>query len=127
MSQTSATPVPAMPEVGAATNLAADPLPVLNGKEAIRIGGDVKAPERIRYVPPVYPEIAANANVGGVVIINALIDDEGNVVQAKVIRSVPLLDQASLDAVLQWKYVPTRVNGVAVPVVMTVTVNFSLR
>jgi len=48
-------------------------------------------------------------------------------VNLRVLRSVPLLDQAATDAVRQWEFTPTRLNGVAVPVVMTVTVNFTLR
>jgi TonB family protein len=97
-----------------------------NGKPIVRIGGVIKAPERTKYVAPGYPEIAQAANVTGIVIIEALVDEEGNVGTAKVVKSIPLLDQAALDAVMQWKYTPTLLNGAPVPVVMTVTVNFSI-
>jgi len=57
-------------------------------------------------------------------IVEATIGADGKVIDAKVLRSVPLLDQAALDAVRQWEYAPTLLNGVPVPVVMTVTINF---
>jgi periplasmic protein TonB len=60
------------------------------------------------------------------VIIEATIDERGNVARAQVLKSIPLLDEAALTAVRQWKFTPTRLNGVAVPIVMTVTVNFKL-
>jgi protein TonB len=93
----------------------------------IRIGGNVKAPAKIRDVRPVYPPIAQAARVQGVVIIEAVIDPDGNVAEARVLRSIPLLDQAALDAVKEWKYVPTSLNGVPQAVIMTVTVNFALQ
>jgi TonB family protein len=93
----------------------------------VRIGGDVKAPERVKYVAPVYPEVAQTSRVAGVIVVEALIDEAGNVSMAKVLKSIPLLDQAAIDAVLQWKYTPTLLNGAAVPVVMTVTINFTLQ
>ena len=60
-------------------------------------------------------------------IIEATIDQGGKVTETRVLRSIPLLDQAALDAVRQWEYEPTLLNGVAVPVIMTVTVNFTLQ
>ena len=93
---------------------------------AVRVGGKIKPPIKMNDVAPVYPAIAKNANVSGVVIIEATIGTDGKVIDAKVLRSVPLLDQAALDAVRQWEYAPTLLNGVPVPVVMTVTINFKL-
>jgi periplasmic protein TonB len=78
-------------------------------------------------VKPAYPPEAEAARVQGVVILEATIGTDGRVADAKVLRSIPLLDQAALDAVRQWEYAPTRLNGQAVPVIMTVTVNFSLQ
>lgn len=92
----------------------------------VRAGGAVKPPVKIKDAQPTYPSIARDARVSGAVVIEATIDNEGNVADAKVVRSVPLLDQAALDAVQQWKYQPSVQNGTAVPVVMTVTVNFTL-
>jgi protein TonB len=78
-------------------------------------------------VQPVYPAIAQSARVQGVVVIEAVIGTDGKVRDAKVLRSIPLLDQAAVEAVRQWEYTPSRLNGVPVPVIMTVTVNFTLR
>jgi periplasmic protein TonB len=78
-------------------------------------------------VNPVYPPIAQSARVQGVVIVEAIIGPDGRVTEAKVLRSIPLLDAAALDAVKQWVYTPTLLNGVPVPVIMTVTVNFTLQ
>jgi protein TonB len=74
----------------------------------------------------VYPAVAQDAGVQGVVIIEALIGVSGKVTNARVLRSVPLLDQAALDAVMLWEFTPTRLNGELVPVIMTVTVQFTL-
>ena len=76
---------------------------------------------------PVYPPIAQSARVQGVVIIEATIGPDGGVQNARVLRSIPLLDQAALDAVKQWVFTPTLLNGVPVPVIMTVTVQFTLQ
>ena len=99
--------------------------PFVDGVQAIRIGGGIKTPTKIRDVKPVYPPEALEANVAGVVIVEALIDAQGNVHNAQVLRSIPMLDQAAVEAVKQWQFMPTLLNGVAVPVVMTVTVNFT--
>ena len=91
---------------------------------AVRVGGKIKAPTKIKDVKPVYPAIAQSARVAGAVVIEATIGPDGKVIDAKVLRSVPLLDQAALDAVRQWEYTPTLLNGVPVPVRVTVTINF---
>lgn len=92
----------------------------------IRVGGNIKVPTKIRNVSPVYPAEAKAANVQGIVIIEARIDAEGRVTETHVLRSIPLLDQAAVDAVSQWEFVPTLMNGKPVPVIMTVTVNFTM-
>jgi protein TonB len=104
-----------------------DPLPPPVEREPIRVGGRISRPERVRYVAPVYPPIARAAQVEGVVIIEAVLGAEGQVREARILKSVPLLDAAALAAVEQWQFTPTLLNGQAVPVVMTVTVVFSLR
>jgi protein TonB len=91
---------------------------------AVRVGGKIEPPIKMNDVKPVYPAIAQNAGVTGVVIIEATIGADGKVIDAKVLRSIPMLDEAALDAVRQWEYKPTLLNGVAVPVIMTVTINF---
>jgi protein TonB len=71
--------------------------------------------------------MAQSARVQGVVMLEATIGVEGRVQDVRVLRSIPLLDQAAIDAVKQWQYTPTTLNGVPVPVVMTVTVTFALQ
>jgi len=93
----------------------------------VRVGGNIKPPTKTRDVKPVYPPIAQSARVQGVVIIEATIGADGRVKEAKVLRGQPLLDQAALDAVKQWQFTPTLLNNVPVPVIMTVTVNFTLQ
>jgi TonB family protein len=93
---------------------------------AYRTGGAIREPRKVHHVPAVYPEIARAARVEGVVILEATIDERGVVSGARVLRSVPLLDQAALSALRQWRYTPTLLNGVPVPVLMTVTFRFSL-
>jgi periplasmic protein TonB len=93
----------------------------------IPVGGDIKRPAKVRDVTPVYPAIAQAARVEGFVIIEAIIGPDGRVRDAKVLRSIQLLDQAALEAVRQWEFTPTLLNGVPVPIIMTVTVNFKLQ
>ncbi len=93
----------------------------------IRPGGDIKPPEKIRDVAPIYPPIAQAARSHGTVIIEAVIGVDGRVQDTRVLRSAPLLDEAALAAVRQWLYTPTRLNGQPVSVVMTVTVRFQLQ
>jgi len=98
--------------------------PARNGP--VRIGGRIQEPRKIKSVPPDYPEVAQQARVQGVVILEALISPEGQVTEVKVLRGIPLLDTAAIKAVQQWRYTPTYLDGEAVPVIMTVTVNFKL-
>lgn len=92
------------------------------GSGAIRVGGPVAAPRQISDVAPVYPEQARQANVRGIVILELTVGADGVVGQVRVLRSIPLLDAAAVDAVRQWRYEPTMLNGTTVPVLMTVTV-----
>ena len=94
-------------------------------KSAVRVGGRIKPPTKIKDVKPVYPAIAQSARIGGVVTIEATIGPDGKVIDAKVVRSIPMLDQAALDAVRQWEYTPALLNGKPVPVVVTATINFT--
>jgi protein TonB len=128
------TPVPGgLPGIGgrsAATDLLQGPpvtLATPPKPAPVRPGGDIKPPQRLVYVPPVYPPIAQTAKVEGLVILEATIDEQGIVRDVRVMRSIPLLDKAAIDAVTKWRYTPTRLNGVAVPIILTVTVSFSLR
>jgi TonB family protein len=99
---------------------------VVSGPAPVRVGGAIKQPIKTRHVNPVYPPIAQSARVQGVVIMEIVITPEGQVQDARVLRSIPLLDQAALDAVRQWEFTPTLLNGAPTPIIMTVTVQFSL-
>lgn len=92
----------------------------------VRVGGTIRPPRKITHVNPEYPVIAQQARVRGVVILEIVIDANGTVSNARILRSIPLLDAAALDAVRQWEFAPTLLNGAAVPVIMTATVQFSL-
>jgi protein TonB len=93
--------------------------------EAVRVGSTMRPPTKIKDVQPVYPAIAKSARVSGAVVIEAMIGTDGKVAEATVVKSIPLLDQAALDAVRQWEYTPSLLNGKPVPVVMTITINFT--
>jgi protein TonB len=103
------------------------PVKVASPDLPIRVGGLIRPPVKLAGQQPVYPPIAQSARVQGVVIIEATIGTDGHVVNAKLLRSIPLLDQAALDAVRTWSYSPTLLNGIPVAVIMTVTVQFSLQ
>jgi protein TonB len=94
--------------------------------QAVRVGGQIKEPKKLKNVNPTYPDIAKQARVQGVVILECTISPQGKVTDVKVLRGIPLLDAAAIEAVRQWVYSPTLLNGVPVPVIMTVTVNFRL-
>lgn len=101
------------------------PVPAPRAPEApVRVGGNIRTPRRIQDRQPVLPETARQAGVRGVVILEITIGPDGAVNDAKILNSIPLLDQAALDAVRGWRYEPTLLNGTPVPVIMTVTVNF---
>jgi protein TonB len=96
-------------------------------QKPVIVGGKIAAPRKLRDAAPIYPTIAQSARVQGMVILQATIGADGRVTDVTVLRSIPLLDQAAVDAVRQWEYSPTLLNGVPVPVVMSVTVSFALR
>ena len=93
----------------------------------IRVGANMQPPRKIKDVKPVYPAGALPARSQGAVVIEATIGTDGKVTAVKVIHSVPALDQAAIDAVRQWEYTPSFLNGAAVSVVMTVVVNFAMQ
>jgi TonB family protein len=93
---------------------------------ALRVGGSIPEPRKLKDVRPAYPPQAIQARVQGVVILECRISPAGRVVEVKPLRGIPLLTEAAVEAVRQWEYTPAELNGVAVPVIMTVTVNFKL-
>ena len=92
----------------------------------VRIVARSRRPAKTKHVNPAFPAIAQSARVQGVVILEVIVGTSGSVDNACVLRSIPLLDQAAIDAVRQWEFEPTLLNGQPVPVMMTVTVNFTL-
>ncbi|HET9317822.1 MAG TPA: energy transducer TonB, partial [Vicinamibacteria bacterium] len=102
------------------------PQEVKEEAQYIRVGGNIKAPKLIRNVQPEYPMLAQQARVQGFVILEARVGVDGAVQAARVIRSIPLLDEAALAAVQQWRYQPLLLNGTPMPFVLTVTVVFKI-
>jgi protein TonB len=118
------TPAPSRP-APPPTTVAATPPPAAPA-QPLHVGGPIAEPKKVKNVSPNYPAAARSARTQGMVILECTISPQGRVSDVRVLRGVPLLDEAAMDAVRQWEYEPTLVNGVPVPVVMTVTVNFKL-
>jgi protein TonB len=108
------------------TDVVPAPPPTPGPKQPVPVGGLVLPPKRIVDVAPIYPPIALAARKEGLVIIQATIDEDGIVREVKVLRSDPLFDQAAMDAVKQWRFTSPMLNKQKIPVVMTVTVGFTL-
>jgi periplasmic protein TonB len=106
---------------GLPTDVAPPPKPV------VRIGGLIKQPRLIHQVQPVYPDLAAQARLTAIVIMEARVGTDGRVQTVSVLRGAPLFDQAALDAVKQWRYQPLLLNGVPTEFILTVTINFNLK
>ena len=102
------------------------PVPTAKPNAPIRVGGRVKPPKALVQVHPEYPLLAKQARIQGQVQIDAILDEEGNVVEMRVVSGPPLLHQAALDALKQWKYEPVYLNDRPIAVEMIVTINFQL-
>jgi len=111
---------------GTGTSIPVPPPQQLAAKRIVRVGSNLKAPRQTFSVQPEYPALAKQTHIWGTVVVNAVIDEHGNVVGARALSGHPLLIPAALRAVLQWKYEPTLLNGTPVAVEMEVTVHFSL-
>jgi periplasmic protein TonB len=148
----SAAPIVEPPEIGAETDVAPIDVPIGDGfvdgpldlsgtvvsapaieppppatpAAPVRVGGAISPPQKLHHVAPEYPAIARSARVSGIVILEAVLGVDGAVRDVTVLRSIPLLDRAAVDAVRQWRFTPTLLNGQPVPVIMTVTVAFNL-
>jgi TonB family protein len=101
------------------------PLPPPQG--AVRVGGDAAQANLISTVTPTYPALARAARIQGVVLLQTFIDKAGSVVNLSVLSGHPLLNEAAIEAVRQWRYQPILLNGQPVDVVTTVTVNFTFQ
>ncbi len=94
---------------------------------ALRVGGAIKAPEKIKDVRAIYPPDALAAGIEGTVILEVKVDAQGRVAEAHVLKSIPALDQAALDAVRQWEFQPPLLNGQPTAVIMTTTISFQAK
>jgi TonB family protein len=117
----------ANPAVGALGGFVAERTPSAITPGRIRIGGNVAAANLVDRVLPFYPQEAREAKIQGVVILDAVINREGRVDSLKVIAGHPLLVQSAVDAVKQWRYNPTMIEGAPVEVQTTITVTFSFQ
>jgi len=95
-------------------------------KAPVRVGGNVRSPKVITRVEPQYPALAKQTHVEGVVVIDAILDDQGNVQDMKVVSGPALLYKAALDALAKWRYEPTYLNDQPVAVELLVTITFRL-
>jgi periplasmic protein TonB len=109
---------------GTGSAVAIEPVQAPLARGPFRVGEGLDRPRKIKYVEPVYPLRARKARVGGNVLIEATIGVDGKVHEARVVNSIAGLDQAALDAVRQWEFEPSRLNGVAVAVTMVIKVSF---
>jgi periplasmic protein TonB len=100
--------------------------PVPQAPQTVRVGGDVKPPVKTKNVQPVYPPVARENKVQGVVMLDVTVGTDGKVKDIKVLRSIKGLDDAAVQAVRGWEYKPTLVNGQPAQVITTVPVVFSL-
>jgi protein TonB len=92
----------------------------------VRVGTGIREPKKLVHVAPTYPELARVSRIEGKVTMEAILDVTGKVESVRVLSSQPLLEDAAVRAVRQWRYSPTLLNGVPVPVLMTITVVFTL-
>ena len=104
-------------------------IPCAQAQDRVVVAGQdgVAAPKRTKTVNPAYPQEALAQGVRGIVILEILIDPQGKVASAEVIRSIALLDEAALLAVRKWEYEVTKVGGQPVSVKLTVPITFALK
>lgn len=94
--------------------------------DPVRATGNIKAPKLVKKVEPLYPDEAKKAGIDGIVILEVTTDKEGLVQDVKVLRSIPALDDAAIEAIKQWVYEPMLIDGKPYGIVFTVTCNFKL-
>jgi protein TonB len=102
------------------------PAPPPPAPRVVRVGGQVKAPALVYRVEPVYPDLAVQARLGAIVIVEAFVDREGHVKSVTVLRGAPLFDEPAVAAVKQWRYKPLLLNGVPTEFLLTATVKFRI-
>jgi len=103
------------------------PPPAPVHKAPVRIGGQIRPPQLLKRLEPEYPPLAVAAQIQGVVILEATVNEEGTVMDVRILRSVhPLLDREADRVVRQWRYSPVVLNDIPVPFILTVTLSFAL-
>ena len=103
------------------------PQPPPRQEEAIPYRSDMTRPQIVYRVMPQYTRIAGCARLQGTVIVQAVIDETGRVLDVRVVKPLPLgLDRATADAVAQWRFTPATLNGRPLKVIYTLTVNFTM-
>jgi periplasmic protein TonB len=113
--------------IGGVLNTSAKPVAPPTGRGApVRVGGRVRPPKALVQVRPEYPPLARQAHIQGEVQVDAILDEQGNVIDMKVVSGQPLLYQAALDALKKWKYEPTYLNDQPIAVEMIVKISFQL-
>jgi periplasmic protein TonB len=113
--------------IGGTSTIAQPLAPKREGPKApVRVGGRVKEPRILQRIDPIYPPLAKQTHLQGTVVIDAIIDEHGQIVEMKVVSGPPLLIQAAIDAVSKWRYEPTYLNEEPVPVQLNVNVTFRL-
>ncbi|HZJ29931.1 MAG TPA: TonB family protein [Vicinamibacterales bacterium] len=98
-----------------------------SGRAPIRVTPPMKPPVPIKTVQPQYSAEALQARLQGTVAVEVLVDEKGHVADARVLRSIPLLDKAALEAARQWEFTPTLMNGEPVPILLQLEMNFTLK
>jgi TonB family protein len=122
------TPDDLIPAIAPGERIEAPPVAWAEGIRPLSalIGSTLVPPKKTKHVAPIYPQEAKDAQIQGAVVVQARVESDGRISHARVIRSIPQLDQAALDAVMQWEFEPVAIQGGAVPYIMTATVVFSL-
>lgn len=111
---------------GQGLRVEAPPTPPPAPRAPIRLHSGMQAPRKLVHVSPRYPPMAQAAHVEGLVVLDAVIDAAGRVTDVRVTHSIRLLDEAAIDAVRQWRFTPTLLNGEPVSILLTVSVRFTL-
>jgi TonB family protein len=107
-----------------------EPAPTPNQPDAdgnYRVGSNVRPPKKVESPATEYPDEAKVVGLEGIIIAEIWVDESGRVTNARLLRAIPMLEDAALAAVMQWRFEPVVVDGKPVPVRMTVTTNFTLR
>jgi protein TonB len=100
--------------------------PAARSKQPVRVGGRVRRPQPIKQTAPRYPTLARDAHLSGEVVIDAVLDERGNVTEMKVLSGPPLFYAAAMEALREWKYEPTYLNDEPISVQLIVTITFRL-